>query len=210
MKGRQKSLTAFLKATNLSSCLLADLLILLLMILYSSSLWFFLILFHTLCCFIPFLHTIWKRKILHYLSVSEYIPSPTNAQWDPKYQHGVIPTEPGPLVAASLISQCDCALPLPLGSFVSRINLPLAKPALRDPRRSSASIPFWTLPQLMPWAHFLSSSPSLHNEVLSESPPAQLWSWSITLSAGDTWVSCVISNSRKAESNGFYNERGNK
>lgn len=41
MKGRQKSLTAFLKATNLSSCLLADLLILLLMILYSSSLCFF-------------------------------------------------------------------------------------------------------------------------------------------------------------------------
>lgn len=40
MKGRQKSLTAFLKATNLSWCLLADLLILLVMILYSSSLWF--------------------------------------------------------------------------------------------------------------------------------------------------------------------------
>ena len=41
MKGRQKSLTAFLKATNLSSCLLADLLVLLVMILYSSSLFFY-------------------------------------------------------------------------------------------------------------------------------------------------------------------------
>lgn len=61
MKGRQKSLTAFLKATNLSSRLLADLLILLLMIVYSSSL-FFLFSFILFVVLFPFFIPFEKGK----------------------------------------------------------------------------------------------------------------------------------------------------
>ena len=110
MKGRQKSLTAFLKATNLSSCLLADLLSLLVMILYSSSFSFSFILFVVLFPFIPFEK---GRYFVAYQSLKIPLP-PSSARWVPNYGHRVVvPTEPVPLVPESLDSLCYCALPLP-------------------------------------------------------------------------------------------------
>lgn len=142
MKGRQKSLTAFLKATNLSSCLLADLLVLLVMIPYSSSLFFLfsLILFVVLFPYIPFEK---GRYFIAYQSLEIPLP-PTNARWDTNYQHQADSSNRACALGSSVTGFSVWLCPSPaLGGFVPEINLPLAKPALWDPRRSPASIPFW-------------------------------------------------------------------
>lgn len=119
----------------------------------------------------------------------------------------------GACALGSSVTGCPVWLcPSPaVGGLVPQINLPLAKPALWDPRRSPASTPFWTslatadtpstFPQLVPfpaqWGPFWI-------------PTCIALKRSTTLSAGDNSVSCVISDLRKGESNGFYKKRVNK
>lgn len=106
MKGRQQSLTAFQKGTNLSSCLLADLLILLVMILYSSSLLFYSFLLFE------------EERYFSTLTVSENTPTPYKYIRRPSCQHWVaVPVESVALIPVSLASAFNCVLPFPWGAL---------------------------------------------------------------------------------------------
>lgn len=106
MKGGQQSLTAFQKGTNLSSCLLADLLILLVMILYSSSLLFYSF---------PLFE---EGGYFFALTVSENTPSPYKYTRRPSCQRWVaVPVESVALIPVSLASAFNRVLPFPWGAL---------------------------------------------------------------------------------------------